>query len=248
MLIILTLLCYGCIGIPYPKQTIAIEAYDEFGTFIKPEDLKVLLFSEWLPSPFTTIFYQEPQVLNVSNVGLVEGIPKLDSREATKVKILVFTQNSYVVNISEILSFDSSKFSPFRLYKGYPNQSENFPFVVACLPRRDVTSERIYNIISDEWRTRVVQTGNGLFFPNSDCSLLKLGEFQDMIIKEGGKDLLEKLPWENLSESIILDGSLLTLLLSRFDQFYSYKGEATPSIKKNIIKFAINTLYNTKAD
>ena len=41
---ILLLLC-GCIGIPLPTQTVAIEAYNEKGEFIPYEELKVLVFS-----------------------------------------------------------------------------------------------------------------------------------------------------------------------------------------------------------
>ena len=68
------------------------------------------------------------------------------------------------------------------------------------------------------------------------------------ITEEEKKYLLEKLPWEDLSKSVVLDGSLLTLLLSRFNQYYSYEGETTPSVEKNIIKFAIKTLYRTNVD
>ena len=244
-LVILTLLCYGCIGIQYPKQTIAIEAYDEFGTFINPNDLKVLVFSKWRTSVFTTIFYQDVRVLNVSNSGLVEGVPKFDTGSASNVVVLVFTQNSYAVNISDLLGLP---FSSFSLYKSYPNHANTYPFVVTCLPRRDAKRESIYRLVSSVCASEEVQTGDGVFFPDSSSRFFKLGKLRDWITEEEKKYLLEKFPWEDLSKSVVLDGSLLTLLLSRFNQYYSYEGETTPSVEKNIIKFAIKTLYRTNVD
>lgn len=164
MILAVLLLC-GCIGIPLPTQTVAIEAYNEKGEFIPYEELKVLVFSVPRRRSYGGVLYQPVKVLSVKPNGLIEDMPKFSGDLACDIFVLVFTKASYLVNIGTIVS---DACGPFQLIKTYNKEGTNYNYphrlIAVCLPTKDSDSTIFRQIVPSEWRTTILQAKGYSFF------------------------------------------------------------------------------------
>lgn len=249
MILIVLFVC-GCIGIPLPTQTVAIEAYNEKGEFIPYEELKVLVFSIPRRRSYGGVLYQPVKVLSVKPNGLIEDMPKFSGALACDVFVLVFTNASYLVNIGTIVSDDCG---PFKLIKIYNKEGTNYNYpyhlIAVCLPTKERDNTIFRQIIPSEWRTTILQTKDHTFFLDKEIHHLFTLESLLCPTKTQEEYLLQYGFWKERKAEYIYDGNILTPFLSQFKHYYWFWSTKTNgSIDEHLVKFAIKTLYSTKAD
>ena len=247
--LILLLLC-GCIGIPLPTQTVAIEAYNEKGEFIPYEELKVLVFSVPRRRSYGGVLYQPVKVLSVKPNGLIEGMPKFSGELACDIIVLVFTKASYLVNIGTIVS---DACGPFQLIKTYNKEGTNYYYphrlIAVCLPTKDSDSTIFRQIVPSEWRTTILQAKGYSFFLDKEIQYRFTLESLLCPTKTQEAYLSQYNFWEERKGEYILDGNILTPFISQFKQYYWFELKRTNGrIDGPLVKFAIETLYRTNID